>query len=82
MISVADAWKHFTELLGFRSVGVLAISCSECVDVELSARHAPQEFPEHAVVDFSGHSKSTIDTKAKHLTARAVDRGWLHQAGE
>lgn len=80
MIDAAAAWNHFTESLGLCSVGVQAITVSECVAVELSARRAPEEFPEHAVIDFSGHSKSLVERKAKQLTACASVRGWLYQA--
>lgn len=82
LIEAEAAWQHFTESLGFHSAGVLAITVSECVEVELSARHAPEEFPEHAVIDFSGHSKSQVEKKAKQLTAYAFARGWLYQAVE
>lgn len=82
MINPEAAWRHFTEFLSLSSAGVQAITLSECVDVDLTARHAPEKFPEHAVIDFSDHSKSQVERKAKKLTALASNRGWLYEAVE
>ncbi|MEP7011029.1 MAG: hypothetical protein ABJC13_11960 [Acidobacteriota bacterium] len=79
-ISAADSWRHFTEGLGYASVGVLAVTRSECLRLDLAVQADPTPFPEHAFIDFSGSEEGQIKKKSKQLTAAAQDRGWLHQA--
>jgi hypothetical protein len=79
LTSPPDSWKHFTEKLGFRSVGTLAITVAECSSQELPARPDPEPFPEHAVVDFTGLETNQIEKKSKKLNALAAHRGWLYQ---
>ncbi len=78
-ISPERAWKHFIRLLGFHSVGVLAVTKGECAKRSLPAYPDPGPFPEHAVIDFTGFSENQIKTKAKLLKAAAESRGWVHQ---
>ena len=79
-ISPFDAWRHFSEILGFASAGVLAVSVHECQSLELEAEPDPEPFPEHAVIVFDGLTTSRVEKKAKQLRALAQDRGWQYQA--
>lgn len=51
---------------------------AECRDKGLLLEHDPDPFPEHAVIDFSGLSKSGIKSAAKKLAAFANRRGWQY----
>jgi hypothetical protein len=80
LIDAAAAWRHYTTELKFQSVGALAVAGFECAGLDLRYHEDPEPFPEHAVVDFSPHSNSQIETKAKLLLKKALDRGWLYEA--
>lgn len=80
MITPSDAWERFVAQVNCRSVGVLAVCEKECSDQELSVREDGVPFPEHCSIDFSGHTKSEIEKKAKLLKINAERRGWLYQA--
>ena len=80
MISAEKAWIHFTNQDNCASVGVLAVTCDECVAEGLTARPDPAPFPEHAVIDFTGFSDNQREKKSKKLKAKAEDRGWQYQA--
>jgi len=56
------------------------VTFAECAEVELSARAAPEPFPEHAVIDFGGLSKNQTEKKAKQLKSKAELRNWMYQA--
>src|SRR5512138_2682660 len=59
LISAQDAWKDYTNTRGFPSIGVMAVTVSECQDFSLSAKSDPQpSFPQHAVIDFEGLSEN------------------------
>lgn len=78
LISAEQAWEHFTSVLSLPSVGVMAVSNSECHDLDLLVRSQPLiDFPEHAVIDFSGFVEGEIRRKAKRLRSIAEVRGWL-----
>ncbi len=79
-ISAAGSWRHFTDELGFASVGVLAVTQGECVELDLAAQSDPTPFPEHAIIDFTGFEEGQIKKKSKQLKAAAEARGWQHQA--
>ena len=75
LIDAEASWQHFTKTLD--SIGTLALTVSECHELELEAR--PDPFPEHAVIDFSGLRKNQIETKSKKLRVVADARGWQFQ---
>jgi len=79
MISAENAWKHFTDRLHCASVGVRAVTLHECEIHSLVARPDPDPFPEHAVIDFSGHPENQIKSLAKQLSRLADIRGWLYR---
>ena len=80
MISPSDSWKHYTENLGFGSVGVMAVSVLECTKLDLPVQPDPKPFPEHVLINFSNLSKNQVECKAKQLRKLADERGWLFQA--
>ena len=80
-ITAEDSYLHYTEKLGFASVGVMAVTVSECEQRDLTVSPDPKPcFPEHTIIDFSRHSNSATKTKAKDLTAAARVRGWQYSA--
>ena len=76
-ITAEGAWRHYTGQLGFTSYGVVAVSVDECQSLQLPVRSDPTPFPEHAVVDFTGLSRSAIERKADRLKNAAIGRRWL-----
>ena len=76
-ITAGAAWQHYTRDLGFASSGVVAVSAADCRDVQLPVKPDPAPFPEHAVIDFTGLSRSAIERKADYLKSAAIGRGWL-----
>jgi hypothetical protein len=80
LITAERAWEHFSNIPGCRSTGVLAVTVTECAAQQLSARPDPATFPEHAVIDFSGRSKTEVERKAKFLRSAAEARGWQYRA--
>lgn len=79
-ISATGSWSHFTEVLGYASVGVLAVTKGECLHLQLATFSDPAPFPEHAVIDFTGFEEGQIKKKAKQLKEAAGARGWQHQS--
>ncbi|MBF0456052.1 MAG: hypothetical protein HQL72_14695, partial [Magnetococcales bacterium] len=79
-IDPEPAWEHFTRRHDCHSVGVMGVTVVECSELDLPARPDPEPFPEHTVIDFSAHSKSQIEKKAKRLRAKAAARDWLYRA--
>jgi len=79
-ISPEDSWNHFTNSLGHRSVGVMAVTVGECRKESLAAEADPNPFPEHVLIKFDGCSNSEIEKKAKHLKKAAEARDWQFQA--
>ena len=79
LISAENAWKHFTEKMNFRSVGVLSVCVMECEQQLLAVRPDPEPFPEHAVIDFSNFTKNEVERKAKLLKKAAEARGWRYR---
>ena len=79
-VNAFHAWLHYTTELGFASIGVLAVTVTECEDLELVVEPDPTPFPAHAVIKFDACTASQIEKKAKRLKAAAEARGWLHRA--
>lgn len=78
-ISARDAHSHFSNGLGLRSAGVLAVTVNECSSVELPARPDPEPFKEHAIIDFEGNDNKEIRRKAKTLRNHAELRSWVYK---
>ena len=75
-ISAEDAWKHYVQALSYRSIGVVAVTVQECKDLQLGVEDNPAPFVGHAVINFTGFSRSQIERKADSLKQRALQRGW------
>lgn len=80
LIAAEASWIHYTTILKSDSVGTMAVTVDECTDEALPTRSDPDPFPEHAVIDFSGFTDNQCEKKSKQLKAKALVRGWLHQA--
>ncbi|QDV11442.1 hypothetical protein CA51_13060 [Rosistilla oblonga] len=78
-IDAKSAWKHYTESLGHVSDGALGVSVSECEALDLKVTSDPESFPEHVLIDFSGHGRKQIEKRAKKLKLHAETRDWLFQ---
>ena len=79
LIEAEAAWRHFTIELERKSIGLYAVSFAECAALDLPARPDIEQFPEHAVIDFTGIGSSAADKKSKALRSQAESRGWLYQ---
>lgn len=77
MISAEDAWHHFTKQL--TSVGVMGVTVAECRNQNLMVYSHPQEFHEHAIINFEYLSKKEIHQKAKNLSCDANTRSWCYR---
>lgn len=79
-MNAENSWRHYTEQLRLASVGVLGLKVSEFEAQALPARPDPlDDFPAHAVVDYSALTNSMIEKKSRILRKLAEDRGWLYQ---
>jgi hypothetical protein len=78
LISAEASWAHFVGG-GYQSVGVLAVSVSECDAECLKTCSSPEVFEEHAHIDFTGITKAQCRSKGKKLLVAAEARGWQHR---
>lgn len=78
LINAKAAWEHFTSILGFASIGCVAVTVAECEQFDLMAEADGTPFPEHASINFAGHSKSQILKRADRLAVAAATRGWQY----
>ena len=75
-ITAEDAWKHFVQVLNYKSIGVVAVAVQECTDLQLGVESDPVPFEEHVIIDFTDLSRSQIERKADSLKQRALERDW------
>lgn len=78
-INAESAWRHFTTVLGFASIGSLALTVKECNENELPVQPKPEEFPEHVVINFTALNGNQVEKKAKRLRSIADARGWQYR---
>jgi hypothetical protein len=78
MISPENAFRHYTEQLNYKSDGVMAVSVTECLELELPVEPDSKTFPEHVLIDFSNFAEAQIKKKAKLLKVKADSRGWMY----
>ena len=76
LITAEDAWKHYTDELKLRSIGVLSVTVAQCRGLELPVDSDAETFSEHALIDFRGLSRKQIERKANALKAAANARDW------
>lgn len=77
-IEAEAAWRHYVEALGYKSIGVLAVTVGECEVLELIVSPDPDTFPEHVYIDFRGLTNRQIEKTAKALNSKARSRGWQY----
>ena len=78
-ITAEAAWRHYTRKQRFKSVGVVAVTVSECSHEGLQARADPGAFAEHVLIDFAGGDRNRVRRTAKRLRAIAAQRGWQYR---
>lgn len=77
-ISAADSFQHYTEVLHNASHSVWGVTCAEVSSVDLSSVANPLDnFPSHALIDFTAQPEKTFRKLAKKLKAFAIARGSL-----
>lgn len=82
-ITPRDAWEHYTRDQGYESVGVVAVTVSECESISLPvyADEKP-DFREHVVIDFRWvPTNGKMERLSKDLKTFATARGWLYELG-
>lgn len=78
LIGAADAYGHYTGVLGLRSNGVWSVSKREADGESVPAISTPEpNRPSHASLDFRGKSDRECRRTAKRLKALALTRGCL-----
>ena len=78
-ISASESHKHYTEVLGCKSHSVWGVSCAEVSAIGLTSVPDPKEdFPSHALIDFTANPENTFRKLAKKLKAVAAARGCLY----
>ncbi|MNE08695.1 hypothetical protein D3C80_1013490 [compost metagenome] len=75
-----ESWRRFTDDLGCKSIGVLAVSHSQCSEQALPVIEDGTPYPEHCSINFTDFEKREIEKKAKLLRSQAENRGWLFKA--
>lgn len=80
LISPRDSYVHFTTVLRYRSVGVVAVTVDECTALGLTVESRPDSFREHAVLDFTAlPTSSSRKDVAKQLADYAMSRDWQYR---
>ena len=75
LIAPVDSWEHYSRVLGWQSVGVVAVTVAECEP--LPGVPDPTAFLEHVLIDFRGLSNNKARLAAQNLRNYAETRGWL-----
>lgn len=75
MIDPAAAWRHYTASLLLQSDGVLAVTFTECKQLQLNVTADSATFREQCLVSFEGKTRPEIERISKQLRNHAVNRG-------
>lgn len=78
-IAAEAAWTHYTNTLGYASVGVLSVTVGECERPGLTVVADPEPFPEHVLINFDEFAENHIRQIAKDLRMAAASRGWQYR---
>ena len=78
-IAADEAWRHYKNELHLESVGVMAVTASECEGNRAIPNIDGNPYPAHGQIDFSALSKKEVKAAAKGLAGLATRRGWLYQ---
>ena len=76
-VTAEASWQRFIANPACKSVGVQAVSHTECTAQALTVIEDGNPHPEHCSVDFTAFDKKAIEKKSKLLRAQAETRGWL-----
>lgn len=79
-IRAEASWARFTSDPACSSVGVMAVSQAECFAQSLPVIEDGIPHPEHCSIDFLGFERKDVERKAKVLSRKAQERGWLFLA--
>lgn len=77
-IAAEGAWRHYTEEQGFRSVGLISVTPTECHRVGVRVVADGQPYPEQVTVSFDGRSKKAKRIAASKIVGAARERGWQY----
>ena len=80
LVSAEASWKRFSAQPACTSIGVLAISATDCGGCSLQIVEDGVPYPEHCYLDFAPHDRKTVEKIGKKLSAHAQSRGWLYEA--
>lgn len=85
-ITAEDSWIHYTNDLGNKSVGVVAVTLEECSGLGLKVVPDPDEFQEHALIMFEDNegnqlSRNRIEKISRRLKFLAERRDWQYRPG-
>lgn len=80
LIAAEQAWIHYTQTQKLKSAGAMALIVGECRKNDLPVVSSPEEFKEHAHIDFGGLDKKQRIDKSKILATIANQRGWAYKA--
>ena len=73
-----EAYRHYTDTLGFESEGIAAVTVGECEEVGILVYQSPKmNFPGHVTADFTGLSGNKVQRAARALKIKAISRGWI-----
>lgn len=75
-IDAEATWRHYVDILGLNSIGVLAVTVRECENLDLTVAPDPDPFPEHVCIDFRSLTRRETENMAKALSSKARSRGW------
>lgn len=78
-ITPEAAWLHYTKDPSNPPAGVLAVTVSECLALDLPVVPDPETFPEHVLIDFSAFGTNQVKRKAERLRDLALVRGWQYR---
>lgn len=78
-ITAAAAFDHYTANLGNAAAGVWGVTCGEVTSCGLAGLPDPlEDFPSHAVIDFTAEPERNFRKLAKKLKVYALARGCLY----
>ena len=80
-IAPEAAWFHYTKSPANPPAGVLAVTVSECLALDLPVIPDPETFPEHALIDFRAFGTNQIKRKSARLRDLALVRSWQYRPG-
>lgn len=78
-VSAEDAYRHYTQELGLSSVGVLALSVQECMEMGIEVDFDGSGFRSHVSLRFPRLSRRATTLLARDLIDLALARGWQYR---